>query len=280
MKRRVLFIVLLLVLVCVIGCAEDKDSKLELTDNTEKTKIQKMLDDGTISGYVRGDTKFLVWKNEAMGINSAKNYKFAIIDHKGKFEKDFFSYDFELRNGINEIEHVGSNIFEIATVDNKMMYHNIEKDDFFSFNKNERMYQIIEDFSDGYAVISSMYPSYEEKGKEFNSIYYYELVLLSDTGTCIDTNVFMRGPNLGGKGEGNQIGKYGNGVFFYDDAFYNKEGVKVLDLSNMFIENEPYFDGEYCWIEYHDFEFVWGAWMDINGNFKEEAQKLRELGWN
>ena len=234
-------------------------------------KVEEMVSQGIIAGFASGESKFLVWKSEAKGINSIKNYKFAIVDYKGNFEKNFFTYDFELNDGIVGIKHMGSNIFQIATVDGKAMYHNIEKDNIFSFYIKGMMYEFLEGFSDGYAVITSRYPSYKEKGYP-----YYGLLLLSDTGECINTNIYVK--ELYGRGA--VIGKYGNGVFFYNDAFYNSSGAMVLDLSDVYVENEPYFEGDYCWIEYTDFEFVWGTWMDIEGNFKEEAQILYRLDYD
>ncbi len=259
---------------------------MELSIDTELGKIKQMINDGTITGYVRGETKFLVWKYAPMGINSTKDYKFAVVDYKGDFETDFYSYDEYIENPQN-IKHIGGDIFRIVYDEDfrKYLCHNTEKRRCFWYDGK---YDIIEGFSEGYALAG--YGFYVDKD-ERNSYSYEYIALISDEGEVIETQLryyYFSGrikDNYYGYsyydryGEGGlscytNIGKYSNGYFFLGNIFYDINLNPILNLGEMELVNQPYFTGKYCRIEYVDSGAVWGAYMDINGNFFEAPRKL------
>jgi len=271
----------------------DKDYLHSLALDAEFGKVAQMVEDGTIDGYVLGETKFLVWKSAATGINSVGKYEFEILDHNGAFEREC---DVE---GIDAdyVEHLGSDIFKVG-YNNGNMYlcYNAMTEEVFYLDGQLRIH---EGFSEGFAIATSSGADYfyTVDISWDRSAICSEIILVGDNGDVTRTGIYWK-ISTGGLWDTNSvnwfrekingIGKYGNGVFLVSDVysnsklgtpnngFYDKTGAKVLDLGNLDINNEPYFDGEYCWIEYKSNGFVWGAYMDINGNFVGEAAKMYE----
>lgn len=258
----------------------DKEYLSSIALGTECTKIGQMMEDGTIDGYVLGYTKFLVWKSVATGIGSVGETQYAVLNHNGDFEGDFFSYDVETYR----IEHFGSDVFKIGYngTGTEILYHNLitGKTFYVPFFPN-----MPEGFSDGFAIALSLEEVKDDDG-------YYEVILIGDNGDIIRTGVYWccygyrwtdkMSPVING------IGRYGDGVFLVSDAvrsgksdrknaFYDKNGTKVLDLGDVELNNDPYFVDGYCWIEYVDNGSVWGAYMDINGNFVSGPDKMYDV---
>ena len=112
--------------------------------------------------------------------------------------------------------------------------------------------------------------------------YYYNLVILDEYGNSFETplnykiqitfNVWERSMKTYSK-----VGRVSENYFFFEDAFYNLAVEKVLDLQGVEIDNRPYFEDGCCWIEYRDSGALWGAYIDIHGNFLGNPMKLYDL---
>lgn len=243
------------------------DQMLTQMADTEIDVLTEKVFSGEITGFVSGDTKFLVWKNVALGINSVDRYKYAILNYLGEYESEFFTYD--ASEEPNEIKHMGSNIFYISSFNNVIMCHDTEKGKVFTYSDR---CGIIAPFSDGYALARTGEGFVQKEGSK--TLLMYDLVTISDEGVVEKTPLYWYSGFNGKLHIESQVGRYSNGVFYLDNAFYDIKGKKKLDLNEIEVLNIPVFEGKYCWIEYKNAGVVWGAYMDIDGAFFDEPQKL------
>ena len=266
--------------------SDNREYLISCACDTLISKMPRMVDSEEIAGFVQGETKFLVWKYSAMGINSTKRLSFAVLNHKGNYETDFFSYDEEIKYP-NYIECVGSNVFRIISEDSKVMYHDVENKRIFWVDSTCR---IIEGFSEGYALVTLGGRECIDREK---SVFGFKVALLNSNGEIKETPLYYywfldisksrdtyKGyikQYDGGNYYESNVGKYSKGYFFLNNVFYDINLNPILDLGNLVLVNNPYFAGKYCWIEYEEGGAVWGAYMDINGNFAEEARKMYDM---
>ena len=241
-------------------------------------KLMGMENRGEISGYKWGTSKFLVWKYASTNITGPKVYKFAIMNCLGEYETEFMEFEKSVENP-EIIECLGQNIFKLFTKDGLIECYNADIDIYFSYSSQCSLFT---EFSDGYALGYLNDTFRYEEGKNSSIMYIYkDVVFLSEfgemKGTSLEYKYCMKAGSHNTTTTYPVAGKYSDGYFFLDNKFYNINSEIVLDIGAEKVANEPYFDEGCCWIEYEDSGAMWGAYIDIKGNFLAEPGKLYDL---
>ena len=233
-------------------------------------KLMEMQNRGEISGYEWGTSKFLIWKYASTNITGPKVYKFAIMNCLGEYETEFTEFEMEIEYPEYNIEGLGNDIFKLRDKDSVVNCFNAKTYEYFSYPSQCR---ILAPFSEGYAVAYLFDTMWQKKDQYYKNHIYFDVGLVDENGKVYNMHLTYEYDGY----HNGAIGKYSEGYFCYGDAFYTKNAEKVLDLSSVDVTNEPYFDNGCCWIEYRDSGAMWGAYIDIKGNFLAEPTKLYDL---
>lgn len=241
----------------VISKVISKDGSLIFTSNETENAI--------VLGY--GDGMFIVGK-EVRGFD-VNETQIGVVDKDGqwisnlsadKFVVDGECYINNIKNGKdNTLQYLGEGVFTAHEEDNwlhRVFYNAVEN---INFELSGYWY-LMGDYYNGKLL---MYNS--------NDYGYVGVNYMDKTG-----NITM----ITGDVDTDEVGKYSDGLWYYDGKFYNDEGIAVVDISQYQISDDyryPIFKDGYSVIvlvgadRYHYYTVI-----DIDGNFMFEPRFLQD----
>lgn len=281
-----------------IARREAEESMLEVTPKPTSTALDAMIENGEITGYLKGDEMNLVWKYVPSTFDAPAKMLGGVIGNDGKIVVELNednTWLFTSKNEICEIHHLGNDIF--CTYNNTDGIYKKTTDEYGGtcieglgcginiynaktnevsilwatncnsgdlFFSSKALNNIYEGFSDGVIVTTEGYT---------NSITWERgiyIQLIFDDGTVKRTPIYKKGDYFYDS-HYYMVGKYSEGMFFYDRKFYDINGECMIDCSEHAIrcdfENIPMFKDGKCCLQIYKNEKLWDVYIDASGNF-------------
>lgn len=239
-----------------------------------------MFTNGEISGYCMGEDLCAVYKYVPSTFDSEAKYLGGVIDTDGNFVVElseenaewFLKDNFHPLDGISEdIYHMGNNIFAAyVSRYNYMTIYDANTNTSHAIRNigSENAENIFEGFSNGVvAVVRS--------NKETNDDQDVYIDLIFDDGTVKTTSTRWNGLHMF---DPFIVGKYSDGLFFFDEKFYDIDFNCAIDCSQYDIlydyDSVPFFEDGKCHLEVRQNGKLWDVYIDLSGNIIGEPTEI------